>query len=102
MDFSYVHIRYFIGYVYHICLQDTIQSTLSLCLWCQAMLLPMPLRPLLLTTRSGFTAARFLNVHVILPSGVSTCARDRISDLYTQIYYTLFASYLLGGTSANG
>ena len=33
---------------------DTIQSTLSLCLRCQAMLLPMPLRPLLLTTRSGF------------------------------------------------
>ena len=55
MDFSYVHIRYFIGYVYHICLQDTIQSTLSLCLLCQAMLLPMPLRPLLLTTRSGFS-----------------------------------------------
>ena len=55
MDFSYVHIRYFIGYVYHICLQDTIQSTLSLCLRCQAMLLPMPLRPLLLTTRSGFS-----------------------------------------------
>ena len=57
MDFSYVHIRYFIGYVYHICLQDTIQSTLSLCLRCQAMLLPMPLRPLLLTTRSGFSPA---------------------------------------------
>ena len=54
MDFSYVHIRYFIGYVYHICLQDTIQSSLSLCQLCQAMLLPMPLRPLLLTTRSGF------------------------------------------------
>ena len=54
MDFPYVHIRYFIGYVYHICLQDTIQSTLSLCLLCQAMLLPMRLRPLLLTTRSGF------------------------------------------------
>ena len=57
MDFSYVHIRYFIGYVYHICLQDTIQSIQSLCLRCQAMLLPMPLRPLLLTTRSGFTGA---------------------------------------------
>ena len=54
MDFSYVHIRYFIGYVYHICLQDTIQSTQWLCLLCQAMLLPMPLRPPLLTTRSGF------------------------------------------------
>ena len=58
MDFSYVHIRYFIGYVYHICLQDTIQSTLSLCLRCQAMLLPMPLRPLLLTTRSGFNGKK--------------------------------------------
>ena len=58
VDFSYVHIRYFIGYVYHICLQDTIQSTLSLCLLCQAMLLPMPLRPLLLTTRSGFNLSR--------------------------------------------
>ena len=49
-----MHIRYFIGYVYHICLQDTIQSTQSVCLLCQAMLLPMPLRPLLLITRSGF------------------------------------------------
>ena len=57
MDFSYVHIRYFIGYVYHICLQDTIQSTLSLCLLCQTMLLPMPLRSLLLTNRSGFMVA---------------------------------------------
>ena len=64
MDFSYVHIRYFIGYVYHICLQDTIQSTLSLCLRCQAMLLPMPLRPLLLTTRSGFNDATLLSLCV--------------------------------------
>ena len=56
MDFSHVHIRYLIGYVYHNCLQDTIQSTLSSCLLCQAMLLPMRLRPLLLTTRSGFIA----------------------------------------------
>ena len=71
MDFSYVHIRYFIGYVYHICLQDTIQSTLSLCLLCQAMLLPMPLRPLLLTTRSGFSdrpyaphSASLLHLHI--------------------------------------
>ena len=55
MDFLSVHIRYFIGYKYDICLQDTIQSTLSLCLMCQAMMLPMPLQPLLLTTRSGFT-----------------------------------------------
>ena len=58
MDFSYVHIRYCIGYVYHICLQDTIQSTLSLCLLCQTMLLPMPLRSLLLTIRSGFTVEK--------------------------------------------
>ena len=55
MDFTYVHIRYFIGYVYDICLRDTIQSSLSLCLLCQAILLPMPLQPPLLTTRSGFT-----------------------------------------------
>ena len=54
VDFPYVHIRYFIAYVYDICLQNTIQSTQSLCLLCQAMLLPLPLRPLLLTTRSGF------------------------------------------------
>ena len=55
MDFSYVHIRFSIGYVCHICLQDTIQSTILLCLLCQATLLPMPLRPLLLTTRSSFS-----------------------------------------------
>ena len=54
---TFVHIRYFNGYVYHICLQDTIQSTLSLCLPCQAMLLPMPPRPLLLTRRSTFMVA---------------------------------------------
>ena len=48
-----MHVRYFFGYVYHICLQDTIQLSLSSCLLCQAMLPPMPLRPLLLTTRSG-------------------------------------------------
>ena len=72
MDFSYVHIRYFIGYVYHICLQDTIQSTLSLCLLCQAMLLPMPLRPLLLTTRSGFNASHGCprTMHADHPNGV--------------------------------
>ena len=69
MDFSFVHIRYFIGYVYHMCLQDTIQSTLSLCLLYQAMLLPMPLRPLLLTTRSGFN--RTMN----LPGSASPAAR---------------------------
>ena len=52
-----MHVRYFMGYVYHIYLQDTIQSTLSLCLLCQAMMLPMPLRPLLLTLWSGFLVA---------------------------------------------
>ena len=30
LDITYVHIRYFIGYVYHICLQDTIQVPQSL------------------------------------------------------------------------
>ena len=52
-----MHIRYFICYVYHICLQDTIHLSQSLCLRCQAMVLPMPLRPLLLTPRSGFMVA---------------------------------------------
>ena len=77
MDFSYAHIRYFIGYVYHICLQDTIQSTLSLCLRCQAMLLPMPLRPLLLTTRSGFT---ILVCHKTRILGFSFCIKREFSD----------------------
>ena len=58
MDFSYMHIRYFIRYVYHIRLQDTIQSRQQLCLLCQAMLLPMPLPTLLLTTRSAFNTAK--------------------------------------------
>ena len=64
-----MHITYFIGYVYHICLQDTIQSTLSLCLLCQAMLLPMPLRPLLLTTRSGFNITPAFSVVPIASKG---------------------------------
>ena len=54
VNFPFVHIRYFKGYVYHICLQDIIQLSKLLCVLCQAMLLPMPLRPLLLTIRSGF------------------------------------------------
>ena len=62
MDFSYVHIRYSIGYVYHICLLDTIRSTLLLCLPCQAMLLPMPLRPLLLSLQSGFTSRQIIHI----------------------------------------
>ena len=70
MDFSYVRIRYFIGYVYHICLQDTIQSTLSLCLLCQAMLLPMPLRPLLLTTRSGFNIYIYIYIYIYISSNL--------------------------------
>ena len=77
MDFSYVHIRYFIGYVYHICLQDTIQSTLSLCLLCQAMLLPMPLRPLLLTTRSGFMVAEAKIFRLCWALGIAESDRSR-------------------------
>ena len=54
VNFTYVHIRFIKHYVYHISLQDTIQLSQSFCLLCQAILLPMPLRPLLLTMRSGF------------------------------------------------
>ena len=79
MDFSYVHIRYFIGYVYHICLQDTIQSTLSLCLMCQAMLLPMPLRPLLLTTRSGFMVAEAKIFRLCWAFGIAESNRSKTS-----------------------
>ena len=79
MDFSYVHIRYFIGYVYHICLQDTIQSTQSLCLLCQAMLLPMPLRPLLLTTRSGFMVAEAKVFRLCWALGIAESDRSKIS-----------------------
>ena len=79
VDFSYVHIRYFIGYVYHICLQDTIQSTLSLCLPCQAMLLPMPLRPLLLTTRSGFMVAEAKVFRLCLVFGIAESDRSETS-----------------------
>ena len=71
MDFSHVHIRYFIGYVYHICLQDTIQSILSLRLLCHAMLLPMPLRLLLLTTRSGFMVAEAKMFRLCWAFGIS-------------------------------
>ena len=52
-----MHIRCFSDCVYHICLQDTIQLTQSLCPLCPAMLLPLPLRPLLLTPRSGLMVA---------------------------------------------
>ena len=79
MDFSYVHIRYFIGYVYHICLQDTIQSTLSLCLLCQAMLLPMPLRPLLLTTRCGFIVAEAKFFRLCWAFGIAESDRSATS-----------------------
>ena len=79
MDFSYVHIRYSIGYVYHICLQDTIQSTLSLCLLCQAMLLPMPLRPLLLTTQSGFMVAEANFFRLCWAFGIAESDRSRTS-----------------------
>ena len=94
MDFSYVHIRYFIGYVYHICLQDTIQSTLSLCLRCQAMLLPMPLRPLLLTTRSGFTSSEGSG---LLPFGAkSACHRRKTSSPSIGLFWSV-ASRGTGG-----
>ena len=79
MDFSYVHIRYFIAYVYHICLQDTIQSTLSLCLLRQAMLLPMPLRPLLLTTLSGFMVAEASIFRLCLAIGITESDRSASS-----------------------
>ena len=82
MDFSYVHIRYFFGYVYHICLQDTIQSTLSLCLLCQAILLPLPLRPLLLTTRSGFTLASAFIFCI--------CCRSQINCFFGLLWLSLF------------
>ena len=51
-----MHIRYSIGYVYHICLHHTIQPSQSLCLLCPAMLLPMALQTLL-TIQSGFMVA---------------------------------------------
>ena len=79
MDFSYVHIRYFIGYVYHICLQDTIQSTLSLRLLCQAMLLPMPLQTLLLTTRSGFMVAEAKMFRLCWAFGIAEGERSETS-----------------------
>ena len=83
VDFSYVHIRYFIGYVYHICLQDTIQSTPSLCLLCQAMLLPMPLRPLLLNTRSGFNVAAHATATSAPDHPVWFQRSDQIYDVLT-------------------
>ena len=94
-----MHIRYFIGYVYHICLQDTIQSTLSLCLRCQAMLLPMPLRPLLLTTRSGFNGFqidRVSRLYISQTGRTCTSSRDLLpkgsyaqpSYIYPHIYIT--------------
>ena len=74
-----MHIRYFIGYVYPICLQDTTQSTLSLCLLCQEMLLPMPLRPLLLTTRSGFMVAEAKIFHLCWAFGIAESNRSGTS-----------------------
>ena len=79
MDFLYVHIRYFIGYVYHICLMETIQSTLSLCLLCQAMLLPMALRPLRLTTRSGFMVAEAKMFRLCCSFGIAESDRFKTS-----------------------
>ena len=82
MNFSYVHIRYFIGYVYDICLQDTLKSTLSLCLLCQAILLPMPLRPLLLTTWSGFMVAEAKMFRLCWAFGIAES--DQSTTLWTK------------------
>ena len=74
-----MHIRYFIGFVYHICLQETIQSTLLLYLLCQAMLLPQPLRPLLLTTRSGFMVAEAKTFRLCWAFGIAKSDRSKTS-----------------------
>ena len=74
-----MHITYFIAYVCHICLQDTIQSTLSLCLLCQAMLLPMPLRPLILTTRSSFMVAEAKIFRLCWAFGIAESDRSATS-----------------------
>ena len=79
MDFSFVYIRYFICYVYHICLQDTFRSIPSLCLLCQAMLLPMPLRSLLLTTRSGFMVAEAKVFRLCWAFGIAESDRSKTS-----------------------
>ena len=74
MDFTYAHIRYFNGYGYNICLQDTIQLSQLLCLLCQIMLLPMPVRLLLLTKRSGLSGSE---VHLPKPTVYQTlCSKD--------------------------
>ena len=71
-----MHIRYFIGHVCHIWLQDTIQSTQLLCLLCQAMLLPMPLRPLLLTLRSGLMVAEAKLFRICWAFGIAESDRS--------------------------
>ena len=74
-----MHPRYFIGYVYNICLQDTIQSKVSLCLLCQTMLLPLPLRPLPLTTRSGFMVAEAKMFRLCRAFGIAESHRSKTS-----------------------
>ena len=81
MDVTYVRIRYFIGYVYHICLQDTIQLTQLLCLLCQAKLLPMPLQPLLLTLWSGLMVAEAKMFRLCWTLGIAES--DRSTKLWT-------------------
>ena len=83
VDFTYVHIRHFIAYVYHICLLDTIQLSRSLCLLCQAMSLPVPLRPLLLTPRSGFMVAEAKIVRLCWVLG--NTESDRSAKLWTKV-----------------
>ena len=47
-------------------------------------------------THSLALHSQFLNAYFILPFGLSICARDRISCLYDETYYTPFPNYLLG------
>ena len=77
-----MHIGYFTGYVYHICLQDTVQTTQWLCLLCQAILLPMPLRRLLLTLRSGFMVAEAKMFRLCWALGIAES--DRCAKLWTR------------------
>ena len=76
MNFTYVHIKYFIGYVYHTCLQDTMQLSQLLCPLCQAMVLPMPLRPLLLTPRSSFMVAEAIFFRLCWALGIAESDRS--------------------------
>ena len=51
----YLHIKYCLGHLHLICLQDTTSLQSLVCPHCLAILLPLPLQPLLLTPWSGFS-----------------------------------------------